>query len=210
MKYLLALVMILVLAVGWRYPLLGYVVPLVMTAGIVGGFLRGRYVCGNLCPRGAFWDSWFFPLGGKRPIPNGLRTMVFRWSLAVVLMGFMLWRGLQNPTSLEHWGAVFWLMCAVTTAVGVILGMVYDSRAWCTLCPVGTLARVAGKEGTKRPLHLDTKGCTGCRICHRVCPMQLQPLEAQKEGKVVQPDCVQCSVCVNACPRNVLSWDKAS
>jgi NAD-dependent dihydropyrimidine dehydrogenase PreA subunit len=44
-RWLLAGVLPLALALGWRYRLLGFVVP----AAMLGGLLRGRQVCGNLC-----------------------------------------------------------------------------------------------------------------------------------------------------------------
>ena len=41
-KWLLAIVVVVVLALGWRFPALGFVVPVVMATGIGGGFFRGR------------------------------------------------------------------------------------------------------------------------------------------------------------------------
>ncbi len=49
-------VVIVVIGLGWRWTWLGFAVPIVMAMGMVGGVFRGRYVCGNLCPRGAFYD----------------------------------------------------------------------------------------------------------------------------------------------------------
>ena len=45
-----------------------------------------------------------------------------RWLLFAGLMGFMVFRILQNPTDIHHWGRVFWLMCVITTVVGVVFG----------------------------------------------------------------------------------------
>lgn len=42
------------IALGWKYPLLGFSVLLVMITAMAGGVLGGRYVCGTLCPRGSF------------------------------------------------------------------------------------------------------------------------------------------------------------
>jgi hypothetical protein len=43
--------------------------------GIIGGIFRGRYVCGNLCPRGGFFDRLISPVSPKLPIPAGFRNM---------------------------------------------------------------------------------------------------------------------------------------
>jgi hypothetical protein len=50
-QWALAPIVIVVTAWGWKYPYLGYTVPVVMILGMIGGVFRGRYVCGNLCPQ---------------------------------------------------------------------------------------------------------------------------------------------------------------
>jgi len=58
-RWLLALFMVTVILFGWKFPLLGFAVPVAMLTGMTGGFFRGRYVCGNICPRGSFYDTLF-------------------------------------------------------------------------------------------------------------------------------------------------------
>ncbi len=79
-QWALAPIVILVIALGWKYPYLGYTVPVVMILGMIGGIFRGRYVCGNLCPRGGFFDR-IMPLASRvQAIPVILRNRVFRSS----------------------------------------------------------------------------------------------------------------------------------
>jgi len=52
-------VVVIVIAFGWHYPLLGFSVPVVMLMGAAGGVLRGRYVCGHLCPGEVFLTGLF-------------------------------------------------------------------------------------------------------------------------------------------------------
>lgn len=203
-KWLLALVMVAVIALGWRFPLLGFIVPAAMGAGIAGGFLRGRWVCGNACPRGSFLDSWFHLISGHRAIPSLLKNAKFRGLVLSALMSFMFLRLSQNPTSIEHWGLVFWHMCAVTTVVAVALGVRYSARSWCVFCPVGTLSGTAGKE--KHSLQVSSS-CRECGYCERHCPMQLDIARYRHTGHSVEKDCIKCSACISACPRKgVLSW----
>ena len=84
-----ALVVITIVG-GLRYPLLGFMVPVVMITGLVGSFFRGRFVCGWLCPRGAFFDKVISRISPKKPIPRLLKDRGFRWMVFVVLMGFMI------------------------------------------------------------------------------------------------------------------------
>jgi len=206
-KWLLALIMLAVVLLGWRYPMLGFVVPAAMLTGVVGGFFRGRYVCGNICPRGSFFDTYFSLLGTRRPVPDWMAGMPFRWLVLAALMGFMAWRLAQDPGNLEHWGSVFWSMCALTTALGVLLGLAYRPRTWCSFCPVGTLQNVSG--GHKAPLQIAFE-CKSCRLCEKHCPMHLSIAAHREQGALPHRDCLKCSSCASACPAGALSWNKAA
>ena len=203
-KWLTGLIMVTVLTFGWKYPLLGFIVPVAMGAGVLGGFLRGRWVCGNVCPRGSFLDTWFNLVSARKEIPRFLKSDRFRWTTLAGLMSFMAFRLAQNPGDLNHWGFVFWQMCLVTTIVALGLGLRYSARSWCTFCPVGTMAGSVG--GHKYPLQVDTS-CKACGICEQSCPMQLDISRYRQTGSLQEKDCLKCSACLRACPRNdVLSW----
>lgn len=202
-RWLLASVMIIVIAFGWKYPLLGFAVPAAMFMGIATGFFRGRYACGNLCPRGSFFDTLYAQVAGSRPVPALLRSMSVRWPVVSLLMGFMTVRLLDNPADPMHWGRVFWFMCAVTTAVGLVLGRLYNTRAWCSVCPVGTLANAAGGDRGALRIAAD---CSACRRCEGNCPMGLSIAEHRSVGVLPHRDCIRCSSCQTVCPRGALDW----
>ncbi len=202
-RWLLGFFMIAIIALGWKYPLLGFAVPVAMITGITGGLFRGRYVCGNICPRGSFYDTFFSYFGGSRPIPPIYKSLVFRWGIMVLLMGFMTWRIAANPSDWRHWGMVFWSICLITTAMGVTLGMIYRTRTWCAFCPVGTLAGVIGER--KYRLRISQK-CRQCGICEQACPMELSIARYKNEGETPNRDCIKCSSCMKKCPTGALSW----
>lgn len=203
-KWLLALIMVAVLSLGWKFPLLGFVVPVAMVSGIIGSFFRGRWVCGNLCPRGSFLDTWFNLVSAKKQSPRFFKRKSFRWLVLSVLMSFMVFRLLQNPGDVNHWGLVFWQMCLVTTIAAIGLGLRYSARSWCTLCPVGTMASELG--GAKYPLQIHSS-CKACGLCEKSCPMQLEIAMYRQTGALKENDCLKCSECISACPRSdVLSW----
>lgn len=201
-KWLIALIVIVVLAFGWRFPALGFVVPVAMGLGMGGGFFRGRWVCGNLCPRGSLLDTWlgFLP---RRPMPEWLGRTAVRWGVLAVLIGFMIAQLAVDPGNWRHWGVVFWRMCLLTTAVALALAVTYAPRGWCGICPVGTVAGAAG-EG-KQPLWI-AASCRACGLCEKGCPMQLEIVSHRKSGKIEHRDCLKCSVCVKSCPSGALGW----
>ncbi|SNB44990.1 4Fe-4S binding protein [Geobacter sp. DSM 9736] len=202
-RWLLAGVMVLVIATGWRYPVFGFVVPVAMLTGILGSLLRGRYVCGNICPRGSFYDTAFRFVGGSRPIPPLLRSPLFRWLFMALLMTALALQIAQKPHDPLHWGFVFWTACAVTTALGIILGTIYRARTWCSFCPVGTIASALG--GKKYQLQI-ADHCRRCAACEKSCPMGFSISAHSGAGALSEKDCLKCSSCTAACPVGALSW----
>lgn len=197
-------IVVIVIAFGWHYPLLGFIVPLVMLAGLIGGIMQGRYVCGHLCPRGGFFDRLIAPVSSKKPIPGIFRNRGLRWMLFSLLMAFMLYRIVLNPTDISHWGRVFWLMCVITTAVGILLGVFIHPRAWCSVCPMGTL-QSALDRGNKQ-LRIDSSLCIECRACEKVCPMNLKIIKYKAAGRLPDKDCLKCPECSAVCPQRALKF----
>jgi len=207
LQWMLTPIVLFTLVFGWKYVWLGFVVPIVMIMGIAGGMVRGRYVCGNLCPRGSFFDRIISKIAGKKEIPATLRAIPLRLGVLALLMGFMVWRLAADPSNLEHWGFVFWSMCAITTAVGVALALVYHPRTWCAVCPVGTLSNVIG--GDKYQLDIDAD-CRECGRCEQSCTFNLPIVVHKSHGIVQERDCIKCSVCATACPKGALNWPDAA
>lgn len=202
LQWSMVAVMAITIIFGWRYPYLGFTVPIVMCMGMIGGFFSGRYVCGNLCPRGIFWDKVFRLVSMRKPVPAFLSHMGFRWGIFAALMGFMMFRVAQDVTSVAHWGRTFWTMCVVTTAIGMVLGIFFRERAWCTFCPMGTMQHALG--GGKRQLRIDAAACVSCSACEKVCPMALPIVTHKDTGQIAEKDCLRCHACVDACPKNAI------
>jgi len=201
-QWCLAPIVVITIGLGWRFPLLGFVVPLVVLAGVAGALVSGRYVCGNLCPRGSFLDRLIAPISARRPIPPVLRSPAVRWPLLAVLMGAMVLRIAQDPTNAAHWGRVFWLMCVVTTAAAVLFGILVHPRIWCAVCPSGTLQNAIG--GGRKGYRIDGAACVECRRCEKACPMGLPVVAHRSAGVLAERDCLRCGECLAACPTAAL------
>jgi polyferredoxin len=174
-----------------------------MLVGLIGGFLRGRYVCGWLCPRGAFYDRVISRISPQKKIPGFLRNYWFRGFILIVLMGFMVYQISFNPGDVYHWGKVFVRICIITTAIGVVLAVFTHPRTWCAFCPMGTIQSAAG--GTKSPLKME-EGCKLCRTCEKACPLDLQIVGGTKEGRLTTRDCLKCPECQLKCPQKILHF----
>ena len=205
-QYSVLTIIFLTLGLGWKFPIIGFSVPIVMLTGTIVGIFKGRFICGNLCPRGSFFDRIVSLWNQKRTIPGWMRDMRFRWSLFIVLMSLMAFRLSQQPFSIDHWGHAFWQLCVITTVIGLVLGSIYHPRTWCAFCPMGMLQNVLG--GAKHALHIDAASCKSCRLCEKKCPMALSIVVHKEAGKVNHRDCLKCAECIHACPTKALSLKK--
>lgn len=198
-----------IVAAGWLYPLVGFFIPLCMALGLGLAAFRGRTWCDWLCPRGSFEDAWLARLSRNTRIPEVFRRVPMRLAVLAFLMAMLTWQLIVRWPDPYAIGAFFVLLLTLTTAVAVVLGLAYHQRAWCYLCPIGTLAHWLGKN--RRPLTLAAGQCTSCRLCTRRCPMQLAPVALKAAPRMPSGgDCLKCGLCVAACPQRALSFEEAA
>lgn len=75
-------------------------------------------------------------------------------------------------------------------------------RFWCHLCPQGAMMSLFNKTAFVR-LRKDPDKCTHCRICYRVCPMEILNVYEQRGSSDVSSEkCVHCYNCVDNCPED--------
>ncbi|MHB8066591.1 MAG: 4Fe-4S binding protein [Desulfobaccales bacterium] len=200
---------LVILAAGWLYPLIGFFIPVCMLLGIGLAAFKGRKWCDWLCPRGSFEDALLAQISPKRRIPQVLRSTPMRLGVMAFLMGmvtFQLIRLWPDPWAI---GGFFVLLLSVTTAVGVLLGVIFHQRSWCYLCPIGTMSNWVGRN--RRPLLLAQDRCIDCQLCARKCPMQLAPAALKEEVPMAhRGDCLKCSLCVTGCPTAALAFQEVS
>ncbi|MCX5703254.1 MAG: 4Fe-4S binding protein [Candidatus Omnitrophica bacterium] len=205
-QFLSGLIFIAILVSGWYYPLLGYFIPLCMLLGIGIGVLRGRKWCDWYCPRGSFYDGLISPISPQKRIPFLLRSIYFRiafLSILMSLMAFNLFRRWPNPYKM---GMFFVIMITATTLLGIILALIFHQRSWCLICPIGTAVNLIGRN--RYPLKIDSDLCVECKLCVKVCPVQLKPYLFKDKGiRIVKDnDCLKCGLCISVCPLKALSF----
>ena len=205
----LILLVYLVLTLVW--PVVGLAAIICMLGPVLMAIKRGRYWCGHYCPRGNFFDRVLSRYSPHRPIPKFVRTRGFRIFMLFFIFAMF---GIQLYFAWGDWGAagmVFWRIIVITTVVGIILAFIYAPRTWCSFCPMGTLSSWVSPRGQHTPSAYQTV-CTEntcqmkCKMCARVCPMQLTPYDSRGEALGYQhPDCIKCGKCVKACPTQVMN-----
>lgn len=210
----LYIILFVYLLVGWFYPVVGLLALICMIAPVAFAVKRGRWWCGNACPRGSMYDHLLAKYSPHRPIPSFVRTFGFR--LFMVMFIFTMF-GVQMYFAwgdINAMGRVFWNIILATTIVGIVLSFIYAPRTWCSFCPMGTLSAWVSPKSAPLPsgfmnIHVADTCQMKCKSCSRVCPMQLTPYDSRglEEG-YLHPDCIKCGKCVTACPIKIMALKK--
>jgi ferredoxin-type protein NapH len=189
----------------------GFITPSVfLLLGCMAGALgiaayKGRAWCDWMCPRGSFYDFFLHRQSKKHRIPaffhaTGTRIAVITLLFAVLgTQIFFAW-----PSS-DGMGRAFVIVLTITTSIGAVLGVAVHPRTWCHISPMGTLANWLS-DG-KKPLRI-SEACVSCKVCDKICPMQLAPSLDKERSMVVDNDCIKCGTCVVACPTKSLSFER--
>ncbi|MBM3252929.1 MAG: 4Fe-4S binding protein [Candidatus Omnitrophica bacterium] len=204
-QLLMASAFFIVIIGGWRYPLLGYFIPLCMLLGIGIGFFKGRKWCDWFCPRGSFFDTLIKPISPKKEIPKFFKGLPFRIGFLSFLMAMMTIQIIKRWPDPYKIGMFFVILLSVTTIIGIILSFFFHQRTWCYFCPIGSMANWVGRR--KYLLKIESKLCTECQLCYKACPIQVAPFKFKKDDiEIVKDgDCLKCNLCVVVCPKKALS-----
>ncbi|NLK95444.1 MAG: 4Fe-4S binding protein [Clostridiales bacterium] len=181
---------------------LGIVAVICMIAPIAFAFIgKGRYWCGNYCPRGNFYDHVVSKFSPKKKIPNFLKSMWLRLFMVSFIMFNFIIGIYKNWGNLAGMGMVFYRIIVITTIIGIVLGLLYHQRSWCNFCPMGTLSYLVAKY-KGRKIHLNVKSsCVSCNLCAKTCPMGISPKD-YKNTQVTDSDCIFCKQCIYKCPKH--------
>ena len=93
-------------------------------------------------------------------------------------------------------------------AIGVVLSLFYNARAWCALCPMGTVQNWLNRR--KYGLTMDGSSCKLCRVCEKACPMGLAIVQETAAGPAAlsSNDCICCGECAARCPARTLRLEQ--
>ena len=134
------------LVAAYFYMPLGMIAVICMLAPLLFAFAKkGRYWCGNFCPRGNFYQNVVSKFSFNRPIPAFLKSWAFRIFMVLFIIGNFSLGIYKNWGNAAGIGMVFYRIIVITTIVGIITGVIFKPRTWCTFCPMGTLATLISK-----------------------------------------------------------------
>ncbi|WP_053955767.1 hypothetical protein [Inediibacterium massiliense] len=98
---------------------------------------RGKVHCSKYCPRGSFLGKFLPYISLNKTLPKFMRTKQFKNFLLILMItmfSISLYHSQLVPIKVAK--AVFRLMFS-SFMVGTIMGVIFRSRSWCQVCPMG-------------------------------------------------------------------------
>lgn len=118
-----------------RFGILGLLCMLTpLYLAIRGG---GRVHCSKYCPRGSLFGVFLDKISFKNNLPKSINNKVVRnfmliWMMAMFSISLVMAGGDFTKSAF----AVVRMM-AMSTVVGIIMGVIFKPRSWCVICPMG-------------------------------------------------------------------------
>ena len=179
-----------------------------MALPVIISVFRGRFWCGNLCPRGNFYDNIVSKFSNKRKVPKFLKSPYFRLAVVVFMLSMFTFGIKKNWGDLYGVGMVFYRIIVITTILGIVLSLFYNHRTWCHFCPMGSIAAfISWLRKNKRVLQV-SQSCVSCKVCEKKCPLGIVPYK-YKGSPLNHFDCIQCGKCAEACPKKAIGYEKS-
>jgi ferredoxin-type protein NapH len=129
---------------GFFFPALALAVPVLMIAAITLDFFGRRSFCAGICPNGVFLATTLKPVSRMRPMPRALVRPTIRRALCGLMLVCLVGLVSRSPLEPGAIGRIFWAIYAIALSAGVLFGLLFKPRAWCVLCPLGTLQDTIG------------------------------------------------------------------
>ncbi|WP_333860521.1 4Fe-4S binding protein [Clostridium sp.] len=181
---------------------------LCMVLPVIISVFRGRFWCGNLCPRGNFYDNIVSKFSNKRKVPKFLKSPYFRLAVVVFMLSMFTFGIKKNWGDFYGVGMVFYRIIVITTILGIVLSLFYNHRTWCHFCPMGSIAAfISWLRKNKRILQV-SQSCVSCKVCEKKCPLGIVPYK-YKGSPLNHFDCIQCGKCAEACPKKAIGYEKS-
>lgn len=99
---------------------------------------RGKVHCQKYCPRGSLLGKALEKISMQRKLPKFMMKKSFKHGLLALMLtvfSISMYHAGWNFTKIAF--SMFRFM-TMSLAIGIIMGLVFKPRSWCTVCPMGT------------------------------------------------------------------------
>lgn len=111
---------------------------LCMTMPMIHAFRgHGKVHCSHYCPRGSLFAKFLSRISFRNTLPEWVRGRLFKNFLLVAMMVMLSISLYHHHESIYVIGMALFRFMAVSLAVGTLIGIFFQPRSWCQVCPMG-------------------------------------------------------------------------
>ncbi len=123
-----------------RFALLGLVCMILpITIALLG---KGRKHCSHFCPRGSFLGRIISLISVNGKMPRFMTSKIFKNIILIfmfTMFGFNLYKAGFDHLKIA---SVIFKMMSASFSVSILMGIVFQPRSWCKICPMGNAAGI--------------------------------------------------------------------
>jgi polyferredoxin len=134
---------------GYFWPVLGLGILGLMVTALLLNFRKRRSFCAGVCPNGNFLAASLKGVSANRRVPRAFVDARLRRMLCGLMIFCLIGLISRGFPDVSVMGRAFWVVYIVALSVGLLIGIFYKPRAWCVICPLGTLQDTIGEAVKK-------------------------------------------------------------
>jgi polyferredoxin len=193
-------------------------------AGLAGTFFaipwasykHGKRFCTWICGCGGLaetlGDRW------RHLSPKGSRSRAWEFQGALILVAAaiatLITVGIYDTRADNTWAATysyvvdFWLVAVIPVALYPFFG----GKVWCRYwCPLAAWNQILAAWYGRLRIESDDR-CISCTMCSRYCQVGVDVMVFAKNQEAFDNSnstCIQCGICIDVCPMNVLAFNSS-
>ncbi|SDK02532.1 4Fe-4S binding protein [Natronincola ferrireducens] len=109
----------------------------------------GRVHCAKYCPRGSLFGVFLDKVSFRNNLPKSFKTKTVKNIMLVWMLGMFSISLVMAGGDFTKTAFAIVRMMTVSTLVGVVMGVVFQPRSWCTVCPMGYATGLIEKNQKK-------------------------------------------------------------
>lgn len=177
----------------------------------------GRAYCSWFCPGCGIQEilALFIKRKSKNSRALYIKYFIFSIWIGVIIFGYIL-NGIHKIDLTYGLSDITFERKVILTIGAIVLivpltaifGKFASCKYICWQAPfmiIGTKIRDSlNLKGLRIISH--SEACNECKVCTKICPMNLDPMENAKRGKFNNTECILCGNCIDHCKNRVLRF----
>ncbi|MBS4539544.1 4Fe-4S binding protein [Clostridium sp. D2Q-11] len=133
--------------IDFRFGIFGFVC---MTAPIYHALRgRGKVHCSHYCPRGSFLGKFLQKISFNNNMPKWMRSKLAKNALLMLMITLLTVSLIHAEGNFNKIAFSLFRFMGVSFIVGIMMGVIFKPRSWCTVCPMGHATGLINKNMKK-------------------------------------------------------------